>query len=289
MPIGFIGGSGIYDALPLTDTRTVEADTPFGKPSAPLTIGTLEGTDREIAFVPRHGENHQYSPSEVPYRANIYALKELGVTHVIASNAVGSLSEDVPPQTIVVPDQTFDRTREREYTFFGDEIVVHQGFADPFCPELAEHLADSVAAATDADLKRDGTYVCIEGPQYSTRAESEFFRAQGWDIIGMTAIPEAKLAREAELSYATITGVTDWDVWKDDAEVTLEEVLKNAAENEDVIKEAVQHAVETFPEEFECDCHTALEGTINTDSDAIPAEAYQRVELLVDDYVDRNA
>jgi 5'-methylthioadenosine phosphorylase len=283
--IGFIGGSGIYEALPLTDTRRVDAETPFGTPSAPVTIGTLSGTGREIAFVPRHGEDHQFSPTDVPYRANIYALKELGVTHVIASNAVGSLSEDIPPQTIVVPDQTFDRTRDREYTFFGDGIVVHQGFAEPFCPELASHLADSVAAATDAELQRDGTYVCIEGPQYSTRAESEFFRAQGWDVVGMTAIPEAKLAREAELSYATITGVTDWDVWKDDAEVTLQEVLENAAENEDVIKEAVQHAVETLPEDAECDCHSALEGTINTDPEAIPEETYERVEPLVDDYV----
>jgi 5'-methylthioadenosine phosphorylase len=289
MPIGFIGGSGIYEALPLADTRTVDADTPFGDPSAPITVGRLEGTDRELAFLPRHGEHHEYAPSEVPYRANIYALADLGVEHVIATNAVGSLSEDIPPQTIVVPDQLFDRTRNREYSFYGDGIVVHQGFAEPFCPELSAHLADAVAAATDETPRREGTYVCIEGPQFSTRAESEFYRDQGWDVIGMTAVPEAKLAREAELSYATLAGVTDWDVWKDDATVSLEEVLENAAKNEAVIKDAVQHAVETFPEEFTCDCHSALEGTVNTDPDAIPAETFERVALFVDEYVDPSA
>ncbi|QGN06233.1 S-methyl-5'-thioadenosine phosphorylase [Halorhabdus sp. CBA1104] len=287
MPIGFIGGSGIYDALPLEETRTVDVETPFGEPSAPITIGTLDGTGRELAFVPRHGRNHEYSPTEVPYRANMYALKDLGVSHVIATNAVGSLSTDIPPRSIVVPDQLFDRTRHREYSFFGDGIVVHQGFADPFCSDLASHLADAVDEATDETARRGGTYVCIEGPQYSTRAESEFYRAQGWDVIGMTAIPEAKLAREAELSYATITGVTDWDVWKDDAEVTLEEVLENAAKNESVLKEAVQHAVETFPDGHSCDCHSALAGTVNTEPEAIPEETYQRVEPLVSEYVDR--
>jgi len=287
MPLGFIGGSGIYDALPLDGTRTIDVETPYGDPSAPITIGTLAGTDRELAFVPRHGRDHEYSPTEVPYRANIYALKDLGVSHVIATNAVGSLSSDIPPRTIVVPDQLFDRTRHREYSFFGDGIVVHQGFADPFCSDLASHLADAVDEATEETARRGGTYVCIEGPQYSTRAESEFFRSQGWDVVGMTAIPEAKLAREAELSYATIAGVTDWDVWKADAEVTLEEVLENAAANESVIKDAVQHAVETFPDGHSCDCHTALEGTINTDPDAIPAETHRRVETLVGEYVDR--
>jgi len=287
MTIGFIGGSGIYDALPLADTRTTDVETPYGEPSAPVTVGTLAGTDREIAFIPRHGEHHEYSPTEVPYRANIYALADLGVSHVIATNAVGSLDADIPPQTIVVPDQLFDRTRHREFTFFDDGIVVHQGFAEPFCTELASHLADAIDEATDETARRGGTYVCIEGPQYSTRAESEFFRDQGWDIVGMTAIPEAKLAREAELSYATIAGVTDWDVWKDDAHVTLEEVLENAAENEAVIKEAVQHAVETFPDSHSCECHTALEGTINTDPDAIPDETYRRVEPFVSEYLDR--
>ncbi|MFB6202173.1 MAG: S-methyl-5'-thioadenosine phosphorylase [Halorhabdus sp.] len=287
MPIGFIGGSGIYDALPLAETRTVDIETPYGDPSAPLTVGTLSGTEREVAFVPRHGPDHEYSPTEVPYRANIYALKEFGVTHVIATNAVGSLSSDIPPQTIVVPDQLFDRTRHRTYSFFGDGVVVHQGFADPFCPELSTHLADAVDAATDETARRGGTYVAIEGPQYSTRAESEFFRAQGWDVIGMTAVPEAKLAREAELSYATIGGVTDWDVWKDDAEVSLDEVLENAASNEAVITDAVRHALETFPENHSCACHTALEGTLNTEPAAIPDETFRRVEPLIGEYVDR--
>jgi 5'-methylthioadenosine phosphorylase len=284
MTIGFIGGSGIYDALPLEDTREEEISTPFGEPSAPVTIGELAG--EEVAFLPRHGPDHQHTPTNAPYKANIHALKQVGVERVLSSNAVGSLREDLPPQTLLVPDQTFDRTKHRDSTFFGDGIVVHMPFAEPYCPHMVEHLSESCRTATDADSEQGGTYVCIEGPQYSTRAESEFYRAQGWDVIGMTTIPEAKLAREAEMCYATVTGVTDYDVWKEDNEVTLQEVLENAAENEDAIKEVVEHAIRNLPDERECDCEHALEGTINTPTEAIPAETRERVEAFVGEYLD---
>ncbi len=282
--IGFIGGSGIYDALPLENTREEEVTTPFGEPSAPVTIGEIAG--KEVAFLPRHGPKHQKTPTEAPYRANIYALKELGVERILASNAVGSLREELPPQTLVIPDQIFDRTKHRAPTFFGDGMVVHMPFADPYCPHMVSHLSDASAEATDADHHSGGTYVCIEGPQYSTRAESEFYRAQGFEIIGMTAIPEAKLAREAEMCYATVAGVTDYDVWKEDSEVTLEEVLDNAAKNEDAIKEVVEHAIRSMPDERECDCGHALEGTVNTPTEAIPEETREEVDLLAGQYLD---
>ncbi|MFB6117052.1 S-methyl-5'-thioadenosine phosphorylase [Halosegnis sp.] len=282
--LGFIGGSGIYDALPLADTRDRDMTTPYGDPAAPVTVGQMpDGT--EVAFLPRHGRDHQFSPTNAPYRANIYALKALGVDRVLASNAVGSLREDLPPRTLVVPDQIFDRTRNRTYTFFDEGIVVHTPFAEPYCPHLTDHLAESAREAADAAVAADGTYVCIEGPQYSTRAESEQFRASGFDIVGMTAIPEAKLAREAELCYATIAGVTDYDVWKQDSEVTLKQVLENAADNETGIKAAVQRAIETMPAERACDCATAVEGAINTPTTAIPADIRERVALLVEDYL----
>src|SRR6056297_71778 len=278
MTIGFIGGSGIYEALPLEDTREEDVSTPFGDPSAPVTIGELAG--EEVAFLPRHGPDHQHTPTNAPYKANIHALKQVGVERVLASNAVGSLREDLPPQTLVVPDQLFDRTKHRDSTFFGDGIVVHQPFADPYCPHMVDHLTDAAGDATDDGAEKGGTYVCIEGPQYSTRAESEFYKAQGFDLVGMTAIPEAKLAREAEIAYATIAGVTDYDVWKEDSEVTLAEVLENAEQNQRAIKAAVEEAVRTLPEDLECDAHTSLAGTVNTPTAAIPAETKERVEPL---------
>ncbi len=286
MTIGFIGGSGIYEALPLSNTREEEIDTPYGEPSAPVTIGEFGDTGREVAFLPRHGPDHQHSPTNLPYRANIYAFKQVGVDHVIASNAVGSLREDLPPRTLVAPDQIFDRTKLRDLTFYGDGIVVHQPFADPYCPDLVSHLSESAREATDADVHEGGTYVCIEGPQFSTRAESEFYRSQGWDVVGMTAIPEAKLAREAEMCYATIAGVTDYDVWKEDSQVTLGEVLENAAHNEDAIKRTVERAVETLPEDHDCNCQHSLEGTVNTPTDSIPDETRRRVDPLVGSYLD---
>ena len=291
--IGFIGGSGIYEALPLNDVREVAFDTPYGEPSDAITIGEFADTGREVAFLPRHGSEHGVSPTDLPYRANMYALKKAGVTHVFASNAVGSLRAGLEPGTLVVPDQIYDRTKHRELSFYGDGVVVHQPFADPYSPELVDHLAaaaesavdDGAGAADDTRVVNGGTYVCIEGPQYSTRAESEFYKSQGWDLVGMTAIPEAKLAREAEIAYATIAGVTDYDVWKEDSEVTLEEVLENAETNQTAIKAAVEEAVRTLPEELECDAHTALDGTVNTPTEAIPDETKERVEPLLGDYL----
>jgi 5'-methylthioadenosine phosphorylase len=292
MSIGFIGGSGIYEALPLKHTREEDVTTPYGDPSATVTVGEFADTGREVAFLPRHGRDHQYSPTDLPYRANIHALKQLGVTHVIASNAVGSLREDLPPQTLVVPDQLYDRTKRRPLSFFGDGIVVHQQFGDPYCRDLSAILADAAREARDAavtdhefEVHEGGTYVCIEGPQFSTRAESEFYRSQGWDVVGMTTVPEAKLAREAELAYATVTGVTDYDVWKADSEVSLQEVLENAAKNEDAIKETVERAIRALPASHECPCHSALDGTVNTPAEAIPRETRERVDLLVGDYL----
>ena len=284
--IGFIGGSGIYDALPLENTREEDVTTPYGDPSAPVTVGEFADTGTEVAFLPRHGEHHEYNPTNAPYRANIYALKQLGVERILSSNAVGSLREDLPPRTLLVPDQAFDRTRSRPYTFFDEGMVVHMGFAEPYCPHMSAHLVESAAEATEEGAVDGGTYVCIEGPQFSTRAESEFFRAQGWDVVGMTTIPEAKLAREAEMCYATITGVTDWDVWKTDAEVSLQEVLNNASANETAIKRVVEQAIRALPDERDCDCGSSLAGTINTPSEAIPAETKERVALLAGEYLD---
>ena len=290
--IGFIGGSGIYEALPLNSVREVEYDTPYGEPSDAITIGEFADTGREVAFLPRHGSDHGVSPTDLPYRANMYALKQAGVTHIFASNAVGSLKEELEPGTLVVPDQIYDRTKRRDLSFFGDGVVVHQPFADPYSPELVDHLTEAAESAVDGDAEPDapnvvkgGTYVCIEGPQYSTRAESEFYKSQGWDLVGMTAIPEAKLAREAEIAYATIAGVTDYDVWKADSEVTLAEVLANAEQNQTAIKAAVEEAVRSLPDDLECDAHTSLEGTVNTPTEAIPDETRERVEPLVGDYL----
>jgi 5'-methylthioadenosine phosphorylase len=293
--IGFIGGSGIYEALPLNDVREVEYDTPYGEPSDAITIGEFADTGKEVAFLPRHGSNHGVSPTDLPYRANMYALKQAGVTHIFASNAVGSLKEELEPGTLVVPDQIYDRTKHRDLSFYGDGVVVHQPFADPYSPELVDHLTEAAESAvgggegSDGDdgtnVVKGGTYVCIEGPQYSTRAESEFYKSQGWDLVGMTAIPEAKLAREAEIAYATIAGVTDYDVWKADSEVTLEEVLENAEQNQKAIKAAVEEAVRTLPDDLDCEAHTALEGTVNTPTEAIPEETKERVDPLLGDYL----
>ena len=283
--LGFVGGSGIYDALPLSNPREVDLTTPYGDPSAPVTVGEFGDGDREVAFLPRHGPDHGRSPTDLPYRANVHALKQVGVTHLLSSNAVGSLREDLPPGTLVVPDQLFDRTKHRNSSFFGDGVVVHQPFAEPYCPELVTHLADAARDVDAAPVAEGGTYVCIEGPQYSTRAESEFYRGQGWDVVGMTAVPEAKLAREAEMAYATVAGVTDYDVWKEDSEVTLEEVLENAERNREAITAVVERAIRTLPADHTCDCHDALAGTVNTATEAIPSATRERVDLLLGEYL----
>jgi len=282
MPIGFIGGSGIYEALDMENESARAVSTPFGDPAAPVTVGELHGT--EVAFLPRHGRDHGFSPTTTPYRANLHALKSLGCERVLSSNAVGSLREDLPPRTLVVPDQIFDRTRCRPYTFFDEGVVVHIAFGEPYCPHMVDHLAGA-ARAVDVDCERGGTYVCIEGPQFSTVAESEFYRDQGFDVVGMTAVPEAKLAREAELCYATVAGVTDFDVWKAGSEVTQEEVAENAMANEASIEAVVERTVESMPDERECDCATALDGAVATDPASLDAGTRDRYEALLGEYL----
>lgn len=284
MPIGFIGGSGIYDALALQDVERRTIRTPFGDPSAPVTLGRLG--DTEIAFLPRHGPAHTESPATIPYRANMHAFKQLGCERVLSSNAVGSLREALSPGTLCIPDQLFDRTRHRVSSFYED-IVVHIGMAEPYCPQLVDHLDASAASGTEADHQRGGSYVCIEGPQFSTRVESEFYRDQGFDIVGMTAVPEAKLAREAELCYATIAGVTDYDVWRDGEEVSQAAVVETARANEAAIKAVVETAAQAMPTTRSCDCGQALEGAVATDTDAIPAATRDRYGALLGDRLPR--
>ncbi|QLD86446.1 S-methyl-5'-thioadenosine phosphorylase [Natronomonas halophila] len=279
--LGIIGGSGIYEALGFENTYEERVQTPFGAPSAPLEVGDVDGT--KVAFLPRHGRNHQYDPTNVPYRANIHALKQVGVDRIVATNAVGSLREDLPPRTLVVPDQLFDRTRDRPRSFFGDGITVHVSMANPYCPHLTEELA-AHSDATDAEVVEEGTYVCIEGSQFSTQAESEFYRDRGFDVIGMTTVPEAHLAREAELCYATITGVTDYDVWYEGEEVSLETVLANAEANEGSMSDLLDSIIGSLDEHPDCACQQALDGAINTPPEAIGRETREDVELLIEDY-----
>ena len=278
--LGIIGGSGIYEALGFENSHEKRVRTPFGAPSAPLEIGEIAGTD--VAFLPRHGRDHRYDPTAVPYRANVHALKQVGVDRVVATNAVGSLREELSPRTLVVPDQLFDRTRDRERSFFGDGVVVHVSMADPFCGRLADRIADR-AGATDADLVAGGTHVTIEGPQFSTRAESAFYRDRGYDIIGMTTVPEAQLAREAELCYAPLAGVTDYDVWHDgEEEVSVETVLEHAAANETSMSAIIEALAGDLPDR-DCDCGHALDGAVNTPPEAIDRETRRELSLLLDD------
>ncbi|WP_406655616.1 S-methyl-5'-thioadenosine phosphorylase [Methanolobus sp. ZRKC2] len=279
--IAIIGGSGIYDGNLLDRVREVDIDTPFGKPSDSITIG--EHGDKTICFLPRHGVGHRISPSELNSRANIFALKKLGVKRIIAVSAVGSLKKELAPLDIVIPDQIYDRTRSRPSTFFEDGIVVHIGFADPFCPEMSETVTN-VANSKGYNVRQGGTYVCMEGPQFSTRAESCVYKALGFDIIGMTAIPEAKLAREAEICYSMIATVTDYDVWHDE-DVTIETVIANAMKNEEAVKDILMDALEKVSIEQNCMCKDALAGAITTTPDMIPHETKRRLEPLVSKYL----
>jgi 5'-methylthioadenosine phosphorylase len=281
--LGVIGGSGLYDIEPLTNVQQVHLDTPFGEPSAPITTGSIGQV--EVAFIPRHGIGHHLTPTDVPYRANIFALRQLGVTHLISISAVGSLIERYPPLTLVCPDQIIDRTVFRDRSFFEHGMVAHVGLADPFCPAFGSHII-ACAEGTGVTVEAGGTYVCVEGPQFSTRAESELYRSWGASIIGMTAMPEARLAREAELCYAQISMVTDFDVWHEsEAPVTVETVIKNLHANSAAAK-LVLVAVATagLPERSACDCHSALEHAIVTNPASIPAATRERVALLMDKY-----
>lgn len=279
--VGIIGGSGFYNMPGLKNRREIDVDTPFGSPSDRLTVGQLDGVD--VAFVPRHGRGHRVSPSALNVRANIWALKALGVEWVLAVSAVGSMREEIRPLDVVVPDQLIDRTRQRPSTFFDEPgLVVHVGLANPLCSELMVVAGDAVEGA-GGTVHRGGTYICIEGPQFSTRAESELFRSWGVHVIGMTALPEARLAREAELCYAVLAMATDYDVWHESEEpVTAEMVVRNLAANAELAQQAVRAAVPAaVGMHRNCECSTALAKAIITSPDAIPDSARERLGCLV--------
>lgn len=287
--LAVIGGSGLYSMEGLTDKTEVAVETPFGSPSDVITIGELEGAS--VAFLPRHGRGHRLSPTEVPSRANIYALKSLGVERIISVSAVGSLRVDYAPLDLVFPDQLIDRTRSRSLSFFEQGIVAHVGFADPFCPDLSALLHQASVSLPDARIHASGTYVCIEGPQFSTKAESRLYHQWGADIIGMTAIPEAKLAREAEICYATIACVTDYDVWHEaEGPVSVEMVVANLAHNLVNAQRLISAAARLTPagrEHVTCGCASALANAIITAPDAITPEIRARYDLLIGRYLAR--
>lgn len=285
--VGIIGGSGLYKMEALKDVEEVTIDTPFGAPSDAAIVGTLDGTP--VAFLARHGRNHTFLPSEVPYRANIYAMKSLGVEYLISASAVGSLKEEAKPLDMVVPDQFIDRTKNRISTFFGDGIVGHITFGDPVCKELAKVLASAIESLNfpDVTLHRGGTYICMEGPAFSTKAESHLYRSWGATVIGMTNLPEAKLAREAEIAYATLALVTDYDCWHEDHDsVTVEMVVanlhKNAANAQKVIQETVRRLTENPPVS---EAHSALKYAILTPLDKVPVAAKEKMGLLLQKYL----
>ncbi|MBI2966050.1 MAG: S-methyl-5'-thioadenosine phosphorylase [Chloroflexi bacterium] len=281
--IGIIGGSGLYRFDGLARLREVEIDTPYGHPSDAIVTGELSG--RALAFLPRHGRGHRLSPTEVPVRANIWALKSLGVRRVTSVSAVGSLREHIRPLDFIVPDQLIDRTRARPSTFFGDGIVAHVGFADPFCPALSSRIETSLSRA-GARVHGRGTYVVMEGPAFSTRAESLLYRNLGASVIGMTALPEAKLAREAELCYAVMAAVTDYDCWHPTEEaVSVETVVANLERNVASARKAV-YELATGDEPFgPCDCANALRGAIITAPERIPPARRKELALLIDKYL----
>lgn len=278
--IGVIGGSGLYNMPEITDKTTLRVDTPYGLPSADIVIGTLHG--KRVAFIPRHGEGHIYTPTTVPYRANIYALKTLGVRFIIAVNACGSLRDDYAPGHIVIPDQLVDQTRaDRGRSFFDTGMVGHVSVADPFCPELADLLYTSVIAS-GGTAHKGGSFVIIEGPRFSTRGESQIFRQWGCSLIGMTTVPEAFLAREAEIAYATMAHITDYDVWHVSEEpVTVEMVIRTMRHNLEVAQKAVAYAVENLDENAVYACHTALDNVVMTASSAMPADVKARLKPLL--------
>ncbi|MCL4394642.1 MAG: S-methyl-5'-thioadenosine phosphorylase [Chloroflexi bacterium] len=284
--IGVIGGSGVYQIEGLADVKQVKVRTPFGNPSDEIVVGAL-GNQR-IAFLPRHGRGHRIMPSELPVRANIYALKSLGVERIISISAVGSLREDFPPLDIVIPDQLLDRTRRQPTSFFGEGLVAHVSFADPFCPELSQVLFEAAQKA-GARVHKGGTMVVIEGPHFSTKAESNLYRDWKMDIIGMTALPEAKMAREAEICYATIAMITDYDVWHESHEpVTVEMVVQNLLKNAEMGKRIVRYAASEIPaERANCPCPTALHDAILTARDRIPPRSRRNLALLLDKYMPR--
>lgn len=280
--LGVIGGSGLYQMAGLTNQENLDVDTPFGRPSAPLVVGTIDG--KRVAFLARHGIGHHISPSEVNYRANIYALKKLGVKKVISISACGSLREDYAPGHIVVPDQIFDFTRGRARTFFSEGLVAHVSTADPLCADLSLQVTEALTSA-GATTHHGGTFITIEGPRFSTRAESNVFRQWGMSLIGMTASPEAFLAREAEMCYAVMAHVTDYDVWHTSEEpVTVEIVVRTLLRNTQVAQQALQRLVVSLPAKQDCACQHALQDALITQRDRVPAATWEKLGLLVEKY-----
>jgi 5'-methylthioadenosine phosphorylase len=280
--VGIIGGSGFYRMDGLTDAEELRLETPFGEPSGPIVVGTLEGV--RVAFLPRHGIGHRILPQELPTRANVYALKSLGVETIVGVSAVGSLREEIEPLHLVVPDQIIDRTRGRPSTFFGEGLVAHIGFADPFCPQMRSALVTSAREA-GAATHGGGTYVVVEGPAFSTRAESKLYRNWGADVIGMTALPEAKLAREAETCYAILACATDYDCWRDEeADVTAEMIVANLQKNVAVSQEAVRLFLRRLPRERQCGCRDALANALITPLEVVPPATLTKLDPLIRKY-----
>jgi 5'-methylthioadenosine phosphorylase len=281
--IGVIGGSGLYSMPGFTGAEEVRLDTPFGAPSDPYIVGELEG--RRVAFLARHGRGHRITPSELNFRANIYGMKMLGVGRILSLSAVGSLKEEHRPTDFVIPDQFFDRTRGRVSTFFGEGVVAHISFADPICPQLARHVHAS-CAQIGINGKHGGTYLCMEGPAFSTRAESNVYRSWGMDIIGMTNLQEAKLAREAEICYVTVAMVTDYDCWHQGHDaVTVDEIIRVLNLNADNARQVVRAAVASMPAERTCGCGRALAHAILTDRATIPAATKEKLRPILGKYL----
>lgn len=280
--LGIIGGSGLYEMDGLENIESISVDTPFGKPSSEIIVGTLEGLP--VGFLARHGAGHIHTPSEVNYQANIFALKLLGATKVVSISACGSLREDFAPGNIVVPDQLFDFTKGRKSSYFGDQFVAHVGVADPFCPEFSEEVFQSVKNI-GANVRKGGKAITIEGPRFSTKGESQIYRSWGLDLIGMTTSPEAFLAREAELCYAVIFHITDYDVWHQTEEaVSVELVIETLQKNIDLTKKAIRELARNFNHTRTCACQNALESAFITSPAAISDETYKKLEPLVGKY-----
>jgi len=281
--IGIIGGSGLYDMAELVDREEVSLSTPFGDPSGPYVTGLLRG--KRVAFLARHGAGHRLLPSELNFRANIYGFKLLGVERIFSASAVGSLKEEYSPQYLVIPDQFFDRTKGRVSTFFGRGVAAHVSFAHPICETLAR-VAYEAASACGARVRRGGTYVCMEGPQFSTLAESQMYRSWGMDVIGMTNLQEAKLAREAEICYTTLALVTDYDCWHPDHDsVTVEMIVSNLMQNAAMAQKVIAEAVDRVPPARTCECARALANAIITRPDAIPEKVKQELAPIIGKYL----
>jgi 5'-methylthioadenosine phosphorylase len=281
--IGIIGGSGLYSMPGLTEVREVKQQTPFGEPSDTYVVGTLEG--RKVAFLARHGRGHRILPSELNFRANIYGFKQLGVERILSVSAVGSLKEEHKPLDFVIPDQFFDRTRHRIDTFFGDGIVAHIAFADPVCPQLSQ-VVEGACQKVGVVGKRGGTYINMEGPQFSTKAESNVYRGWGMDVIGMTNLQEAKLAREAEICYLTVAMVTDYDCWHPHHDsVTVDQIIAVLIKNAENAAKVVRETVAAMPAARNCKCGSALAHAILTERDKIPVTIRQKLSLILDKYL----